>query len=216
VITSFPRESLLCGCAWKWREFIMRSVWTVMLFSDLVSVSMSACGAAATAPATAPSAATDASRVDFIFWENQSWMSNGPSARLTLWSNGHSEILVRSFGKTRQPKSGWTVEQDEMWAQYRKADPYPADEVKHKISAALAAGIQQLRTFRPGYRDGSGTLVGVQVNGNLTETSIPMFIHPGQPDNAGSENHKRFLEIEKILGDFDTKPVEPPASQPVK
>jgi len=44
--------------------------------------------------------------------------------------------------------------------------------------------------------------------GKVTETLIPMFLHEGEKDNKGSENHRRFLAVDAILGNFDTEPTD--------
>ncbi len=63
----------------------------------------------------------------------------------------------------------------------------------------MAAGIHRLKTFKPDYLDGSGTLVGVEIDGKLIETVIPMFLDR----DWGSVNHKRFIAVSKVLSDFD-------------
>ena len=111
--------------------------------------------------------------------------------------------MQRSAAK---PKNGWTVHPG--LSHFSKANPLSRDEAKEKFQEALAAGIQKLKTFKAGYMDGGGTEVGIQIGGKLTKTSIPMFLHEDEPDNKGSENHKRFLEVQKIIGKFDADPVE--------
>ncbi|NNG07571.1 MAG: hypothetical protein HKM90_07535, partial [Desulfobacteraceae bacterium] len=53
--------------------------------------------------------------------------------------------------------------------------------------------------FRPDYVDGSGTLVGIQIGGEVKETVIPMFLDR----NMGSANHNRFLAVSDVLSYFD-------------
>jgi hypothetical protein len=144
-----------------------------------------------------------------IFWENQVWKAGGGGERLTLWADGRSEITVRRFGRARKPKPGWTVAAQKPFTIYTRADPLSKDEATQKFAAALAAGIQELKSFPPGYSDGGGTLVGIQRNGELTETTVPQFMFPGRADNEGSENHKRFLAVQKAIGDFDADASEP-------
>lgn len=76
---------------------------------------------------------------------------------------------------------------------------FPENVAKDKFDQALVAGIRLLETFKPDYVDGSGTLVGVQIDGELKETVIPMFLDRHQ----GSANHKRFVAVSKVLADFD-------------
>ena len=84
-------------------------------------------------------------------------------------------------------------------------DPaFPEDVARDKFRRAFEAGIHLLETFRPDYVDGSGTLVGTQINGQLKETVIPMFLDKQQ----GTQNHKRFLAVSEILADFDVNAYE--------
>lgn len=142
--------------------------------------------------------------VQMIFWEKQSWQSNGPSMRLTLWADGRSEITVQRWGKPQPTRPGWTARAEKSWAIYTKASPFPVEEARKKFDDAVAAGIRELRGFPADYADGGGTVAGVKVDGKLTETVIPMFLHEGKADNKGSANHKRYLAVEEILGKFDT------------
>jgi hypothetical protein len=140
--------------------------------------------------------------------KRQSWKSGGPSKRLTLWADGRSEITVKKSGKPKKTKLGWSAREEKPWTVYTKASPYSVEEARQRFRDAIAAGIGELRTFPPGYKDGSGTVSGIRVDGKLTQTVIPMFLHEGQEDNKGSENHKRFLAVDAILGDFDTNATE--------
>jgi hypothetical protein len=179
---------------------------TTMLIGIIVAAILSVpldAGPAASQPTTKKS-----EPIQMIFWEKQSWESGGPSERLTLWADGRSEITVRQLGKPRKTRPGWSAREEKPWTVYTKASPYSAEKTRQKFAAAIAAGIGELRTFPPGYADGSGTLSGVSVDGKLTTTVIPMFLHEGQKDNKGSENHKRFLAVDAILGDFDINATE--------
>lgn len=164
------------------------------------------CGEVSTSQPASQSAEINPTDVTMIFWEKQSWQANGPSARLTLHADGKSEIMVRQFGPSVTPAPGWRLERQGQWNTYRKDNPYPPEETRQKLKAALDAGILLLRSFPPGYEDGSGTLVGIEAGGRVKQTIIPMFIHPGEKDNQGSENEKRFRAVEKILGGFDADP----------
>src|SRR4051812_6934743 len=147
--------------------------------------------------------------VEMIFWENQIWKPGGGGERLTLWADGRSEISVRRFGGARKPKPGWTATAQKPFTIYSRANPLSKEEATQKFTAALAAGIQELQSFPPGYSDGGGTLVGIQCSGELMKTTIPEFMFPDRKDNQGSENHKRFLAVQKAIGDFDADAVEP-------
>lgn len=87
---------------------------------------------------------------------------------------------------------------------YTNTSPYSVEKAREKFHAAIAAGIDKLHTFPPGYADGSGTLAGVSLDGKVTTTVIPRFLREGEKDNKGSENHKKFLAIDAILGKFDS------------
>jgi len=156
----------------------------------------------------------NAQKVQMIFWERQNWEPGGGSERLTLWADGRSEIAVKRREAPRKTRAGWIAETRESWAIYRRVEPYPKPEVKRMFAAALAAGIRELRTFSPGYNDGSGTLIGLEIGGELKQTVIPMFIHPDEKDNQGSTNHKTYLAVEKILGVFDVDAVEESVKKP--
>ena len=84
-------------------------------------------------------------------------------------------------------------------------DPaFPEDLAREKFRRAFEAGIHLLETFRPDYVDGSGTLVGIQIDDKFNETVIPMFLDKQQ----GTRNHKRFLAVSKILSEFDVDAYE--------
>jgi len=81
------------------------------------------------------------------------------------------------------------------------ANAFPEKIAKDKFNQALAAGICLLKTFKPDYVDGSGTVVGVQLNGELKETVIPMFLDR----HRGTANHQRFIAVSNALSNFDTQ-----------
>ncbi len=76
---------------------------------------------------------------------------------------------------------------------------FPRDVAREKFTKAFDAGIHLLESFRPDYVDGSGTLVGIQIDGKLKETVIPMFLDK----NRETRNHKRFLAVSEMLANFD-------------
>ncbi len=141
-----------------------------------------------------------------IFWEKQSWKTGRSSTRLTLWADGRPEITLEQLGKPKKTKPGWSAREENGWTIYKKTSPFSPEQVRQKYRDAFASGIDEMRTFTPGYVDGSGTPAGVRLDGKLTQTVIPMFVHDGKTDNKGSENHKKFLAIEAILGNFDADP----------
>ena len=147
-----------------------------------------------------------------IVWEYQNWAPNGGYKRLTIWRDGHSqvEVLPRAHWSISQmniqAKSGWIAERYEHHIMFVRKDIYPPEVARVKMQQAIEAGIQILETFRPGYRNGGGTRVVVQINGQQKETVIPMFMDA----NKGTANHKRFLSVSKILNGFDTDAYEIP------
>lgn len=144
-------------------------------------------------------------KVEMIIWEHQSWKTNGGFERLTIWGDGRSQVEVSpcAFCTTSQmnikPKNGWTALKQEHHIVFVRKDIYPPEIARAKLKQALEAGIQFLETFRPGYRDGSGTRVVVRINGKQKETIIPMFMDK----ERGTANHKRFMAVSKILDGFD-------------
>ncbi len=152
-----------------------------------------------------PDPSANAPDVQMIFWERQSWETGGGRSRLTLWTDGRSEAIVvpNAFFRHRAQKLrlryGWVMKQSQDGLYFVRANVFPETIAKSKFNQALAAGIHLLQTFKPSYVDGSGTLVGVQMNGELEETVIPMFLDQHQ----GSANHQRFIAVSKVLSDFD-------------
>lgn len=154
----------------------------------------------------------DETTVDMIFWEYQSWESGDGSHRLTLWAAGRSEVLVRTPDhipyppKQLIPRHGWTLTEANFFVH---SDVFSTEIVREKFKEALRRGIHLLETFQPDYLDGSGTLVGLRVNGELKETVIPLFLDR----NQGSQNHKRFIAVSEILSDYDWRAYEMPGRQ---
>lgn len=144
---------------------------------------------------------------EMIFWEHQSWEVGGGRSRLTIWADGRSEVMVipdaylRNRPERLRVRRGWTVKISSDGLYFVRSDVFQGQVAKEKFSRALAAGIHQLKTFRPGYVDGSGTLVGILIGGKVVETVIPMFLD----ENMGSANHKRFLAVSEVLSYFDTR-----------
>jgi hypothetical protein len=169
--------------------------WLVVLALSIVSLGCE--------PQSATS--SDNSKVEMIFWEAQSWEAGGGKSRITIWADGRSEIVVVPDtplllkSKSLRLRDGWRMEQGDKGPYFVRENVYPEKVAKDKFDQALAAGIRLLKTFRPDYVDGNGTVVGVQVDGELKETVIPMFL--GQ--HQGSANHKRFVAVSNVLADFD-------------
>jgi hypothetical protein len=150
--------------------------------------------------------------VEMIVWEHQNWETNGGFERLTIWSDGRSEVVVAPLRHTRDgqenllPKNGWEKvwEQSLSHVEFVRKNIYPPDVARAKFKEALAAGIHLLESFKPGYRDGSGTRVVIQTKGQQKEIVIPMFMDR----EKGTLNHKRFLAVSEILGGFDKSAYE--------
>ncbi len=147
---------------------------------------------------------------EMIFWESRSWETGGGRARFTLWADGRSEILVvpdfytrRSPEKLR-PREGWEMGKGPEGVYFKRKAVFPESIVKERFSQSFQAGIHLLEPFSPNYVDGGGTLIGIQIDGELNRKVIPYFTG----GNRGTENHKRFLEVAKVLDSFNTDAYE--------
>ncbi|MBI3839476.1 MAG: hypothetical protein HY288_16270 [Planctomycetia bacterium] len=109
-----------------------------------------------------------------------------------------------------EPKPGWTRTNERGRWYFRNANPLSTADAKKKFADARAAGIEELKTFANTRMNisRSPTRVRLQFNGKFRETTIPEFLTEGEQDNIGSENHRRFLAVEKINGDFDTNALD--------
>ena len=153
--------------------------------------------------------------VEMIFWEN--WGSD--RSRLTIWADGRSEIVVDTGDGpialipstintgnnvvAAKSKPGWTVVSGEAGAAvFRKSNPYSKSRASAMFHAALAAGFCQLKEFQQGYDDGGSTTIGMQIKGVLTTRNIPNFL----PSDIRLMplNYRRYCDVEKILGGFDS------------
>jgi len=160
--------------------------------------------------ATEPQPAPDG--VEMIVWEHQNWESNGGFERLALWSDGCSEVVVTPLSHAHdgqqnlRARSGWELVryQSPPHVEFVRTNIYPPEVARAKFRAALAAGIERLESFKPGYVDGGGTRVVIRKGGQEREIIIPMFTDREQ----GTMNHKRFLAVWKILGGFDKNAYE--------
>ena len=150
--------------------------------------------------------------VEMIVWEHQNWETNGGFERLTLWQDGRSEIVVAPLqhAQDRQenlrPKRGWEriMHKFPPRVEFVRKNIYPTDIARKKFKEALAAGIHLLKFFKPGYVDGSGTRVVIQIKGQRKEIIVPMFMD----QEKGTLNYKRFLAVSKVLGGFDKSAYE--------
>lgn len=150
--------------------------------------------------------------IEMIVWEEQNWESNGGFERLTIWSDGRSEVVVAPlrYSHDRQEnlrtKIGWERIQHKSppHVEFVRKNIYTTDVARAKFKEALAAGIHLLEFFTPSYRDGGGTLVVIQIKGQQKNISIPMFMD----SEKGTLNYKRFLAVSAILGGFDKSAYE--------
>lgn len=150
--------------------------------------------------------------VEMIVWEHQNWETNGGFERLTLWQDGRSEVVVAplQYAQDRQenlrPKKGWEriIHKSPRRVEFVRKNIYPPDIARRKFKEALEAGIHLLKFFKPGFVDGSGTRVVIQIKGQQKEIIVPMFTD----QEKGTLNHKRFLEVSKVLGGFDKSAYE--------
>lgn len=145
-----------------------------------------------------------------LFWEWQSWETGGGRNRLTIWKDGRSQIVVvpDAFAQGQperlKPQEGWTMAKIAGGLSFIQEPAFPEDIAREKFRRAFEAGIHLLESFRPDYVDGSGTLVGIQIDGQLKETVIPLFLDK----NQATPNHDRFLAVSEILSEFDVDAYE--------
>jgi hypothetical protein len=150
--------------------------------------------------------------VEMIVWEHQNWETNGGFERLTIWSDGRSEVVVAPLQYSHdaqenlRPKIGWerVKHKSPPHVEFVRKNIYPSDVARAKFKEALAAGIHLLESFKPGFVDGGGTRILIQTKGQQKEIVIPMFMDR----EKGTLNHKRFLAVSKILGGFDKSAYE--------
>lgn len=151
-----------------------------------------------------PARTTVPTDADMLFWERQSWETGGGRSRLTLWKDGRSQIVVvpdafsRAHPERFKARYGWIMVEKSRGVLFIREPAFPTDVAREKFRKAFEAGIHLLKTFRPDYVDGEGTVVGTQIDGRTKETVIPMFLEK----NEGTRNHKRFLAVSNILADF--------------
>ena len=150
--------------------------------------------------------------VEMIVWEQQNWESNGGFERLTIWSDGRSEVVVAPLQYSHdsqenlRTKIGWEriKHKSPPHVEFVRKNIYPPDVARTKFKEALAAGINLLESFMPNYRDGSGTRVVIQTKGQQKEIVIPMFMD----SEKGTLNYKRYLAVSEILSGFDKSAYE--------
>lgn len=147
-----------------------------------------------------------------IVWEHQNWETNGGFERLTIWSDGRSEVVVAPLRYSHdgqenlRTKIGWERVQQTSppRVEYVRKKMYPPDVARTKFKEALAAGIHLLEPFKPGFVDGGGTRIVIRTKDRQTEIIIPMFMDR----EKGTPNHKRFLAVSDVLDGFDTSAYE--------
>jgi hypothetical protein len=142
---------------------------------------------------------------EMIFWEHQDWGVGGGRERLVIWADGRNEAQVvlggmMYTGRTIVARPGWTMVSDSPHRRFVRTDVLTRAEARRRFACALEEEIQRLETFAPSYLDGRGTLVGVQIDTDLVETTMPVFM-PGQ---RGTPNHQRFEAVSACIGEFDT------------
>jgi len=178
----------------------------------VTGLALAVCLLAIPAAGTAAEPAPLPDGVEMIVWEHQNWESNGGFERLALWGDGCSEVVVTPLSHAHdgqqnlRANSGWQLirYQSPPHVEFVRTNIYPPEVARAKFTAALAAGIEKLESFTPGYVDGDGTRVVIRKDGQEHEIIIPMFTDREQ----GTMNHKRFLAVSKILGGFDKRAYE--------
>ena len=145
------------------------------------------------------------SDIDMIFWEEQSWETGGYSQRLTLWADGQSEIRIVLGGQTPRSgiirlRPGWTNTDGALV----KRSPLSPEEARDRFERALKAGIHLLEPVRANYLDGSGTLVGVRIGGNVREVVIAHLSDSWRQ----TTNYRRFQAVAEVMSDFDRDAIQ--------
>jgi hypothetical protein len=87
---------------------------------------------------------------------------------------------------------------------------YTPDQARNLFSKALRAGIRRLKSFRPAKKDAGGTRVVISLEEKRKEILIPYF----SERQKGRTNHKRYLAVSEVLGNFDTDAFEGPGAKP--
>jgi hypothetical protein len=143
-----------------------------------------------------------------VFWEKQSWKPGGGGHRLTLWADGRAEASVTGFELSTplQLRPGWRrVPGDDAKGERPRlvhSNPFPRAEGRRRFAQAVGAELHRLKTFKPDYLDGSGTLVGFRRGGKVQEIVLPNF-----PDaKKGSANHRRYLRAAEAFAGYDAEP----------
>ena len=140
-----------------------------------------------------------------IVWEEQNWETGGGRCRITLWSDGRSEMRVfPSQYSLRQgglrPLPGWRAEEGTRGGPtFVRRGVFPSDEARERFRSAWRAGIGRIEPSRAEYLDGEGIRVALRVGGKVEETVIPMF--PAEEEE--SPCHRRFEAVAEILGPCD-------------
>jgi hypothetical protein len=150
--------------------------------------------------------------VEMIVWEHQNWETNGGFERLTIWSDGRSEVVVvplrysHDGQENLRTKSGWkrVWQKSPPHVEFVRNNIYPPDVARAKLKGALSAGIHLLESFKPGFVDGGGTRIVIQTKGRKKEIIVPMFMDR----ERGTLNHKRFLAVSEVLNGFDKSAYE--------
>lgn len=142
------------------------------------------------------------SDADMVYWQNQSWETGGGFCRLTLWSDGRSELLVGPDGyiekKTLRPKIGWSKRGSDHDIVFVRTEVFPAEETKRIFGIVWNLGVQHIRPFEANYVDGGGTVIATQIAGKLSTVVVPMF----PEEQMFSEEHVRYLAVSKHIGMF--------------
>ena len=165
---------------------------------------------------TAPNPATrpaDHPTPSALYFETQEWEPGGKTTRLTLWADGRSEAQVTLWDDGRPLAPGWqAVARKAGMLTALKSSVLSPEEAQRRFHAALNAGLTQVRAFPSNVRDGGAFLLGFSDDAGDHKTLVPLFLHEGNPDDKGSENHRHFLAVKSAIGDFDNDPFASPAT----
>jgi len=140
--------------------------------------------------------------IGVIGWARHDEIRGGES--VSLWPEGHSRVATMRYGVPERVKPGWRATTKEVGGDtitsYQKNNYFSSDEAVRLYEAAVVAGIKNVKSFDNPNGNGSGTMITIRNGFHIESTRVPEFYGEGQEDhNIGSENHKRFLAVKKIM-----------------
>jgi hypothetical protein len=139
-----------------------------------------------------------------ITWKWPNGTHGDGAEEIYLYSHRNASsvtVVVEREGRPKKVKPGWVADPRAASTIYRSLNQ------PQKFREVVAAGIKQLKPFQMQNARDSVIIVRFEAK----EIEIPEFYGEGPEDHCiGSENHKRFLAVKKIMDEFDTEPCETP------